>query len=110
MTEISLKKRFPNVSKAKLALARLGEPESIVREKPYGSKIVLTKNANAIEIVIPDRQFPIRWGIAIVLSLFILPIPLTIMKGASHFLFSDRRINFKAAQGIWVDKLYFDSI
>jgi serine/threonine protein kinase len=79
MTEISLKKRFPDVRTAKLALARLGEPESIVREKPYGSKIVLTKNANAIEIVIPDRRFPIRWGIAIMLSLFILPIPLTII-------------------------------
>ena len=84
MTEISLKKRFPNVSKAKLALARLGEPESIVREKPYGSKSVLTKNANAIEIVSPDRQFPIRWGIAIVLSLFILPIPSTIMKSVNN--------------------------
>jgi serine/threonine protein kinase len=79
MTETSLKKRFPDVRTAKLALARLGEPESIVREKPYGSKVILTKNADRIEIVIPDRRYPIGWGIAIVLSLFILPIPLTII-------------------------------
>jgi hypothetical protein len=79
MTEISLKKRFPDVRTAKLALARLGEPESIVREKPYGSKIVLTKSEDVIEIVIPDRRFPIGWGIAIMLSLFILPIPLTLI-------------------------------
>jgi serine/threonine protein kinase len=79
LTEASLKKRFADVSTAKLALARLGESDSIVREKPYGSKIVLTKKADAIEIVIPDRRFPIGWGIAIVLSLFILPIPLTLV-------------------------------
>jgi serine/threonine protein kinase len=75
MTEISLKTRFPDVRTAKLALARLGESDSIVREKPYGSKIVLTKNADAIDLIIPDRRFPIGWGIAIVLSMFIMPIP-----------------------------------
>ncbi|WP_295621837.1 serine/threonine-protein kinase [Chamaesiphon sp. GL140_3_metabinner_50] len=78
ITEVSLKKRFPDVSTAKSALARLDESDLIVREKPYGSKIVLTKKADEIEIFIPDRRFPIGWGIAIVLSLFIIPIPLTL--------------------------------
>lgn len=79
MTQTSLKKRFPDVMAAKSALARLGESDSIVREKPYGSKIVLTKSTDSIEIIIPDRRYPIGWGIAIVLSLFVLPIPLTIV-------------------------------
>jgi serine/threonine protein kinase len=79
MTEASLKKRFPDVSTAKLALARLGESDSIVREKPYGSKVVLTKKADTISIEVPDRRCPIGWGIAIVLSLVILPIPFTML-------------------------------
>jgi serine/threonine protein kinase len=79
MTQASLKKRFPDVRVAKSALARLGEGDSIVREKPYGSKIVLAKSAEAIEIVIPDRRYPIGWGLAISLSLFVLPIPMTIL-------------------------------
>ncbi|AFY95175.1 serine/threonine protein kinase [Chamaesiphon minutus] len=74
MTEVSLKKRFPDVIKAKLALDRLGEPEAIVRQKPYGSKIALIKNPDRIEIVIPDRRFPIMWGTAIALSIFFMPI------------------------------------
>ncbi|WP_310423449.1 serine/threonine-protein kinase [Chamaesiphon sp. VAR_48_metabat_135_sub] len=77
--EPSLKKRFPNVQTAKSALERLDEIHSISREKPYGSKIVLTKSAETIDIIIPDRRFPIGWGIAIVLSMFILPIPVTII-------------------------------
>jgi serine/threonine protein kinase len=79
ITEVSLKKRFADVNTAKLALARLDDRNLIVREKPYGSKIVLTKKADTIDILIPDRRFPIGWGIAIVLSLFILPIPLTVI-------------------------------
>ncbi len=75
MTETSLKKRFPDVNTAKLALARLGDRDIIVREKPYGSQILLAKNADAIDLVIPDQRFPIPWGIAIVLSLFVMPIP-----------------------------------
>jgi serine/threonine protein kinase len=79
LTENSLKKRFPDVTAAKLALARLEDRDLVVREKPYGSKIFLTKKADAIEIVIPDRRYPIGWGMALVLSLFILPIPLTLV-------------------------------
>jgi serine/threonine protein kinase len=86
MTEISLKKRFPDVRTAKLALARLGESDSIVREKPYGSKIVLTKNEDAIDLIIPDRRFPIGWGIAIVLSMFIMPIPIGILTLSAMFI------------------------
>jgi serine/threonine protein kinase len=59
MTEISLKKRFPDVAAAKLALTRLDERASIVREKPYSSKIVLTKNEEAIDIFISARNSPI---------------------------------------------------
>jgi hypothetical protein len=40
MTEISLKKRFPDVTTAKLALTRSPDRDIIIREKPYGSKIV----------------------------------------------------------------------
>jgi serine/threonine protein kinase len=79
MTEISLKKRFPDGRTAKLALGRLGHSDSIVREKPYGSKVFLTKNADAIELIIPDRRYPIGWGIAIVLSMFVLPIPIAML-------------------------------
>jgi serine/threonine protein kinase len=79
LTETSLKKRFPDVTAAKLALARLDDRDLVLREKPYGSKIILTKKADRIEIVIPDRRYPIGWGIAIVLSLFVLPIPLTLI-------------------------------
>jgi serine/threonine protein kinase len=79
MTETSLKKRFPDVRTAKLALGRLGENDSIVREKPYGSKVILTKKADAIELIIPERRYPIGWGIAIVLSMFVLPIPIAIL-------------------------------
>jgi serine/threonine protein kinase len=79
LTETSLKKRFPDVTAAKLALARLDDRDLVVREKPYGSKIILTKKADAIEIVIPDRRYPIGWGIALALSLVILPIPFTII-------------------------------
>jgi serine/threonine protein kinase len=74
ITEVSLKKRFADVSTAKLALARLDDRDLIVREKPYGSKIVLTKKAAAIEIFIPDRRFPLGWGVAIALSIFFMPI------------------------------------
>ncbi len=79
LTETSLKKRFPDVTTAKLALARLDDRDLVVREKPYGSKIILNKQADAIEIVVADRRYPIGWGIAIVLSLFVLPIPLTLI-------------------------------
>jgi serine/threonine protein kinase len=79
MTETSLKKRFPDVRTAKLALGRLGKNDSIVREKPYGSKVILTKKADAIELIIPERRYPIGWGIAIVLSMFVLPIPIAIL-------------------------------
>ncbi len=58
LTEANLKKRFPDVITAKLALARLGESDSIVREKPYGSKIVLAKKLDTISIEIPDRRSP----------------------------------------------------
>ena len=74
LTETSLKKRFPDVNSAQLALARLGESDSIVIEKPYGSKIVVTKNADAIEIIIPDRRYPLGWGVAVALSIFVMPI------------------------------------
>jgi serine/threonine protein kinase len=79
MTETSLKKRFPDVRMAKLALARLGDRDTIVRAKPYGSQIVLTKYKNAIDLVIPDRRFPIGWGVAILLSVFMMPIPVGIL-------------------------------
>ncbi len=78
ITEVSLKKRFADVNTAKLALARLDESDSIVREKPYGSKIVLTKKADEIDVFIPDRRFPIGWGIVFIVSLLIVPIQLTL--------------------------------
>jgi serine/threonine protein kinase len=74
MTETSLKKRFPDVRAAKLALSRLGESESIVREKPFGSKIVLNKSADAIEIIIPDRHFPLKWWTLLLFIVFLAPI------------------------------------
>ncbi len=77
--EPSLKKRFPDVSTAKLALARSAENEIVTRKKPYGSKVVLTKSAEAIEIIVPDRRYPISWGLAFVLSFFVLPIPVTFL-------------------------------
>jgi serine/threonine protein kinase len=73
ITEVSLKKRFLDVAAAKLALAQLGERDRIVSKKPYGSKIILMKSEDTIEIVIPDRRFPIGWGMAIVLSIFVIP-------------------------------------
>ncbi|WP_310481811.1 protein kinase domain-containing protein [Chamaesiphon sp. VAR_48_metabat_403] len=87
ITEVSLKKRFPDVSTAKLALARLDESDSIVREKPYGSKIVLNKQADAIEIFIPDRRFPIQWRVAFIVSLFILPIQFTLTVLFGFYIF-----------------------
>ena len=74
MTEVSLKKRFSDVSTAKSALSRSGKIDSIVREKPYGTKIVIAKSADAIEIVIPDRRFPLKWVVAGMLSIFVMPI------------------------------------
>jgi serine/threonine protein kinase len=89
MTQASLKKRFPDVKSARSALARLDESDSIVSEKPYGSKIVLTKSAEAIELIIPDRRYPIGWGLAISLSLFVLPIPITIVSIVFYSLMND---------------------
>jgi serine/threonine protein kinase len=74
MTEISIKKRFPDVSTAKLALTRLQESDNIVKEKPYGSKIILTKNVDLIDIFIPDRRFPIGWISIFIWYFIILPI------------------------------------
>jgi serine/threonine protein kinase len=74
MTEVSLKKRFSDVSSAKSALARLDESNSIVIKKPYGSKIILTKKADVIDIFIPNRCFPLNWIVAIQLSIFVMPI------------------------------------
>lgn len=79
LTETSLKKRFPDVTAAKLALTRLDDRDRLVREKPYGSEIKIATKTDEIEIVIPDRRYPIGWGLAIALSLFILPIPMTIV-------------------------------
>jgi serine/threonine protein kinase len=74
LTETSLKKRFPDVTAAKLALARLDDRDLVVREKPYGSEMTIAKKADEIEIVVPDRRYPIGWGIAFVLSIFVAPI------------------------------------
>jgi serine/threonine protein kinase len=74
LTETSLKKRFPDVTAAKLALARLDDRDLVVREKPYGSEITIAKKADEIAIVVPDRRYPMGWGIALVLSIFVVPI------------------------------------
>jgi serine/threonine protein kinase len=70
----SLKNRFPDVKAAKLALGQLDESEIITTEKPYGSTLILTKNADSIEITSQDRRYPLSWGIVVVWSLFILPL------------------------------------
>lgn len=79
MTETSLKNRFSDVRTAKSALTQLDRYADITREKPFCSQVVLTRNLDEIDLLVPDRRFPIGWGIAIVLSLFILPIPVTIL-------------------------------
>jgi serine/threonine protein kinase len=79
--EPSLKHRFSDVKTARLALTRSGEGDLIVREKPYGSKILLTKGQDAIDIIIPDRRFPMSWMVAIILSVFFVPIVLLLPMG-----------------------------
>ena len=73
ITEVSLKKRFLDVAAAKIALAQLDKRDRIVRKKPFGSRVILTKSEDTIEIVVPDRRFPIGWGMAIVLIIFVIP-------------------------------------
>jgi serine/threonine protein kinase len=81
MTEPSLKRRFPDVQTAIAALERSESTTSITADRPYGSQISLKKSAHKLEITAPDPRFPISWGLAIVLSLFILPIPAQIIIG-----------------------------
>jgi serine/threonine protein kinase len=90
--EPSLKHRFSDVKTARLALTRLGEGDLIVREKPYGSKILLTTGQDAIDIIIPDRRLPTLREVMIVSSLFfamtLLSLPLLglILVKSGHYL------------------------
>lgn len=59
MTAPSLSQRFASAREALKALQQRSVPTALTREKPFGSKIRLTQDANVLEILVP----PIRSSI-----------------------------------------------
>jgi hypothetical protein len=59
MTEPSLERRLTSAQAALQALEQPQQQDSepLVVKKPTGSKVVLTKNANSLEILLPPRGF-----------------------------------------------------
>jgi serine/threonine protein kinase len=92
MTEPSLQKRTPNVAAAKRSLTvpttyspatpiyqpQVYQPQPTALSQFASGPVQFTKYPNSLEIVALDPRYPIPWWLAIVLSLLVLPVPLSI--------------------------------
>jgi serine/threonine protein kinase len=86
MTEPSLERRLLNVSTARRSLeTALIEPQPILYQSVApvmrlpGDCTTITKSHQMMEIVALDPRCPINWWLAIILSLFVIPIPLQVL-------------------------------
>ncbi|MEG4277673.1 serine/threonine-protein kinase [Microcoleus sp. MON1_C1] len=95
MTQPSLNRRLASAKEALEALANPRQPTdiSMVRQKPFGSRIELKKNGENLEVVIPPKKLTF-WNLYWILigTLFVLGVflyPFTLLTAVSHdaFLF-----------------------